>query len=309
MASKMKDRKVSTLQMLDFYATVFGDVDASLRCMAAKYENLAMLASFLICIHFLQKTPVSHKVIEKRRRDRINRCLNELGKTVPMALAKQVRNQVLLLSFQSPNVFVQLLLTGSTRLILTTSGKLEKAEILEMTVQYLRALHSADFPRGREKGELLTEFANYFHYGYHECMKNLVHYLTTVERMETKDTKYARILAFLQSKVVTEPVFGSLGNISPDATDYLCQLHSSSEYQSPSPTESVFQHSSPGHFSWHSSARSPTLAYPAVSLSASTQQHAGYLSPAQGLDHHYINFIGHSHANAFSLHTAQHAAL
>uniref|UniRef100_A0A8C7E1T9 Hairy and enhancer of split-related protein HELT n=1 Tax=Naja naja TaxID=35670 RepID=A0A8C7E1T9_NAJNA len=69
-----------------------------------------------------KKIPISHKVIEKRRRDRINRCLNELGKTVPMALAKQ------------------------------SSGKLEKAEILEMTVQYLRALHSADFPRGREKG-------------------------------------------------------------------------------------------------------------------------------------------------------------
>lgn len=39
---------------------------------------------------FPQRTPISHKVIEKRRRDRINRCLNELGKTVPMALAKQV---------------------------------------------------------------------------------------------------------------------------------------------------------------------------------------------------------------------------
>lgn len=39
---------------------------------------------------FSQRTPISHKVIEKRRRDRINRCLNELGKTVPMALAKQV---------------------------------------------------------------------------------------------------------------------------------------------------------------------------------------------------------------------------
>lgn len=36
--------------------------------------------------------------------------------------------------------------------LLQSSGKLEKAEILEMTVQYLRALHSADFPRGREKG-------------------------------------------------------------------------------------------------------------------------------------------------------------
>lgn len=38
-------------------------------------------------------------------------------------------------------------------IFLQNSGKLEKAEILEMTVQYLRALHSADFPRGREKGE------------------------------------------------------------------------------------------------------------------------------------------------------------
>ncbi|MXQ84274.1 hypothetical protein E5288_WYG014143 [Bos mutus] len=142
-----------------------------------------------------KRTPVSHKVIEKRRRDRINRCLNELGKTVPMALAKQ------------------------------SSGKLEKAEILEMTVQYLRALHSADFPRGREKAELLAEFANYFHYGYHECMKNLVHYLTTVERMETKDTKYARILAFLQSKarLGTEPAFQPLGSL-PEP-DFSYQLH------------------------------------------------------------------------------------
>lgn len=52
--------------------------------------------SHLKCKTFcLQRTPVSHKVIEKRRRDRINRCLNELGKTVPMALAKQVTFVVL----------------------------------------------------------------------------------------------------------------------------------------------------------------------------------------------------------------------
>ncbi|XP_066573915.1 hairy and enhancer of split-related protein helt [Amia ocellicauda] len=216
-----------------------------------------------------KKTPVSHKVIEKRRRDRINRCLNELGKTVPMALAKQ------------------------------SSGKLEKAEILEMTVQYLRALHSADFPRGREKGELLAEFANYFHYGYHECMKNLVHYLTTVERMETKDTKYARILAFLQSKsrVVTEPVFGSMGAL-PEPADYLCQLHSAADYQSHSPGDSVFPQS-PGHFPWP--ARSPAIPYPSGPLSAPAQQHGGYLAPVQGLEQHYLNLLGHSHANTFSL--------
>ncbi|XP_064870006.1 hairy and enhancer of split-related protein HELT-like [Oncorhynchus nerka] len=156
-------------------------------------------------------------------------------------------------------------------------------------------------------GELLGEFANYFHYGYHECMKNLVHYLTTEERVETKDIKYARILAFLQSKsrVATEPVFGSLGAF-PDQADYLCQLHSSPEsLQSHSPNDSVFQQSPPGHFSWHSTARSPTISYPTVPLSAPTQQHhGGYLSPVQGLDHHYFNFFnGHPHANAFSLHS------
>ncbi|XP_029115016.1 hairy and enhancer of split-related protein helt isoform X1 [Scleropages formosus] len=228
-----------------------------------------------------QRTPISHKVIEKRRRDRINRCLNELGKTVPMALAKQ------------------------------NSGKLEKAEILEMTVQYLRALHSADFPRGRDKGELLAEFANYFHYGYHECMKNLVHYLTTVERMETKDTKYARILAFLQSKsrALTEPAFGSVG-AAHDPVDYLCALHVPAERQSHCAADAAFQHSPPpAHLSWHGSARSPAVGYPPVALSAPAPQHAGYLSPVHGLEHHYVSLIGHPHANALGLHGAQHAAL
>ncbi|XP_069486429.1 hairy and enhancer of split-related protein HELT [Ambystoma mexicanum] len=221
-----------------------------------------------------RRIPVSHKVIEKRRRDRINRCLLELGKAVPMALAKQ------------------------------SSGKLEKAEILEMTVQYLRALHSADFPRGRDK-ELLSEFANYFHYGYHECMKNLVHYLTTVERLETKDTQYARILAFLQSKArfMVEPA--SL----PEPE--LCQLLPSAEF--PSPGESAFQQ---GHYPWHGSARSPAgptyLSSAPLPLPCSPgQQHGNFLSPmqCQGLDRHYLNLMGHSHPSTFSLHSSQHHAV
>lgn len=44
-------------------------------------------------------------------------------------------------------------MTNKMCVLKQNSGKLEKAEILEMTVQYLRALHSADFPRGREKGK------------------------------------------------------------------------------------------------------------------------------------------------------------
>ncbi|KAM8938938.1 hairy and enhancer of split-related protein HELT [Pelodytes ibericus] len=228
-----------------------------------------------------RRTPVSHKVIEKRRRDRINRCLSELGKTVPMALAKQ------------------------------NSGKLEKAEILEMTVQYLRALHAADFPRGRDK-DLLSEFANYFHYGYHECMKNLVHYLTTVERMETKDTKYARIVAFLQSKahLTTDPLFSSLQEV-----DVSCQLHSSPPDYS-NHCDSTFASSSGGSFSCHGAARSPTLNYltgpTAMPLQCTGPQqppHNSFLSPMQSLDRHYLSLIGHSHPNSLSMHSAQHPAV
>ncbi|NXT43667.1 HELT protein, partial [Pelecanoides urinatrix] len=280
------------------------------------------------------RTPVSHKVIEKRRRDRINRCLTELGKTVPMALAKQVGGgggRPL-----RPSPWRGATSPGSGRFggaarrstaqpqgrgdaplprPLQSSGKLEKAEILEMTVQYLRALHSADFPRGREKAELLSEFANYFHYGYHECMKNLVHYLTTVERMETKDTKYARILAFLQSKArfVTEPLFTSLGSL-PEP-DFSYQLHPGPECpgHGHSPGEAVLPPPSGGPFPWHGAARSPSLPYhlpnAAVPLASPGQQRSTFLSSVQGLDRHYLNLLGHSHPNAFGLPPGQHPSM
>ncbi|NXR08515.1 HELT protein, partial [Semnornis frantzii] len=259
------------------------------------------------------RTPVSHKVIEKRRRDRINRCLTELGKTVPMALAKQVGGG----GWAAPASLSAPQGRGDDPfpLLLQSSGKLEKAEILEMTVQYLRALHSADFPRGREKAELLSEFANYFHYGYHECMKNLVHYLTTVERMETKDTKYARILAFLQSKArfVTEPLFSSLGSLQEP--DFSYQLHPGPECpgHGHSPGEAVLQPPSGGPFPWHGAARSPSLPYhlpnAAVPLTSPGQQRSTFLSSVQGLDRHYLNLLGHSHPNAFGLPPGQHPSM
>ncbi|KAJ1215237.1 hypothetical protein NDU88_002846 [Pleurodeles waltl] len=75
--------------------------------------------------------------------------------------------------------------------------------------------------------KLMSEFDNYFHYSYHECMKSLVHYLTKVERLESKD---AKILALLQSKtcIMAEPA--SLHE--PD----MCQLLQGCKYSSPSET-------------------------------------------------------------------------
>ncbi|ELW47038.1 Hairy and enhancer of split-related protein HELT [Tupaia chinensis] len=308
MSDKLKERKVSRLSPKGPCALAVEASDSPTCLLAGAWSQGGGL-----------RTPVSHKVIEKRRRDRINRCLNELGKTVPMALAKQPRPA----PWSSPyKIVLARLATGvglrslgrcEKPLLLQSSGKLEKAEILEMTVQYLRALHSADFPRGREKAELLAEFANYFHYGYHECMKNLVHYLTTVERMETKDTKYARILAFLQSKarLGAEPTFPSLGSL-PEP-DFSYQLHPAGpDFTGHGTSEAaVFpQGAAPGPFPWpHGAARSPALPYlpsALVPLASPAQQHSPFLAPVQGLDRHYLNLISHAHPNALNLHTPQH---
>ncbi|KFR08749.1 Hairy and enhancer of split-related protein HELT, partial [Nipponia nippon] len=163
--------------------------------------------------------------------------------------------------------------------------------------------------------ELLSEFANYFHYGYHECMKNLVHYLTTVERMETKDTKYARILAFLQSKArfVTEPLFTSLGSL-PEP-DFSYQLHPGPECpgHGHSPGEAALPPPSGGPFPWHGAGRSPPLPYhlpnAAVPLASPGQQRSTFLSSVQGLIRHYLNLLGHSHPNAFGLPPGQHPSM
>jgi YRPW motif-containing protein len=61
-------------------------------------------------------------VIEKKRRDRINSSLTELKRLVPSAFEKQ------------------------------GSAKLEKAEILQLTVDHLKMLHA----KGKKKIDFLT---------------------------------------------------------------------------------------------------------------------------------------------------------
>lgn len=168
-------------------------------------------------------------------------------------------------------------------------------------------------PQPQPLPELLAEFANYFHYGYHECMKNLVHYLTTVERMETKDTKYARILAFLQSKarLGAETAFQPLAPL-PEP-DFSHQLHAAGpELGGHCPGEaSVFpQGAAAGPFPWqHGASRNPAMPYlpsAPVPLPSPAQQHSPFLAPVQGLDRHYLNLIGHAHPGALNLHAPQH---
>ena len=76
----------------------------------------------MLTFHIYQQRNMRKMIIEKRRRDRINQSLNELRRLVPAAFEKQ------------------------------GSAKLEKAEILQLTVEHLKQL--------RAKGRLfdLLEF-------------------------------------------------------------------------------------------------------------------------------------------------------
>ncbi|NP_001161564.1 hey-like transcription factor [Saccoglossus kowalevskii] len=125
----------------------------------------------------------SHKVIEKRRRDRINNCLSELSQTVPAAFAKQ------------------------------TSGKLEKAEILEMTVEYLRAIQrsglAAKFENAGYNPETTwqdswQELSEYYQTGYNDCMKEIARYLTDIEGIDLNDSRCVRIMSYLQQRFRSE---------------------------------------------------------------------------------------------------------
>ncbi|KAL1419354.1 hypothetical protein MTO96_005433 [Rhipicephalus appendiculatus] len=105
-------------------------------------------------------------IIEKRRRDRINTSLTELRRLVPTAFEKQ------------------------------GSAKLEKAEILQMTVDHLKMLHS--------KGvDAFTfdphKFAMDYHsMGFRECASEVARYLVAIEGIDLQDPLRLRLMSHLQ---------------------------------------------------------------------------------------------------------------
>nr|CAD7447370.1 unnamed protein product [Timema bartmani] len=106
-------------------------------------------------------------IIEKRRRDRINTSLTELRRLVPAAYEKQ------------------------------GSAKLEKAEILQLTVDHLKMLHA------KAGMDVLTcdphKFAmDYHNLGFRECASEVARYLVTVEGLDIQDPLRLRLMSHLQ---------------------------------------------------------------------------------------------------------------
>ncbi|XP_026854888.1 hairy/enhancer-of-split related with YRPW motif protein 1-like isoform X2 [Electrophorus electricus] len=105
-------------------------------------------------------------IIEKRRRDRINSSLSELRRLLPNALEKQ------------------------------GSAKLEKAEILQMTVDHLKMLHATG---GKGYFEAHALAMDYHYLGFRECLAETARFLGTMEGLDSRDLFRIRLLSHLSS--------------------------------------------------------------------------------------------------------------
>ncbi|XP_078396387.1 hairy/enhancer-of-split related with YRPW motif protein 1 [Cetorhinus maximus] len=105
-------------------------------------------------------------IIEKRRRDRINNSLSELRRLVPSAYEKQ------------------------------GSAKLEKAEILQMTVDHLKMLHAAG---GKGYFDAQALAMDYRSLGFRECLAEVARYLSIIEGLENSDPLRVRLVSHLNN--------------------------------------------------------------------------------------------------------------
>ncbi|XP_040928913.1 hairy/enhancer-of-split related with YRPW motif-like protein isoform X1 [Betta splendens] len=126
-------------------------------------------------------------IIEKRRRDRINHSLSELRRLVPSAFEKQVGRWEAEMSRCVSG-------TGlSEARLVQGSSKLEKAEILQMTVDHLKLLHAMG---GKGYFDARALAVDYRTLGFRECVGEVVRYLSSLEG-ESTDPIGARLVSHL----------------------------------------------------------------------------------------------------------------
>ncbi|CAL8290952.1 unnamed protein product [Merluccius merluccius] len=120
-------------------------------------------------------------IIEKRRRDRINNSLSELRRLVPSAFEKQ------------------------------GSAKLEKAEILQMTVDHLKMLHAAG---GKGYFEAHTFSKDYRSLGFRECLAETARYLSIIEGRDSSDPLRVRLVSHLSNYGSQREMHNGLGHLA-----------------------------------------------------------------------------------------------
>jgi len=124
----------------------------------------------------IHEDPVSHRIIEKRRRDRMNNCLADLSRLIPSSYLKKGR------------------------------GRIEKTEIIEMAIKHIK--HLQHHPCTKQDGcELAQEIetglskassVESFRVGYHECLTETMHFLVEREGLYSGSSFCVRLRAHLQ---------------------------------------------------------------------------------------------------------------
>uniref|UniRef100_A0A7N8X7I0 Hes-related family bHLH transcription factor with YRPW motif 1 n=1 Tax=Mastacembelus armatus TaxID=205130 RepID=A0A7N8X7I0_9TELE len=120
-------------------------------------------------------------IIEKRRRDRINNSLSELRRLVPSAYEKQ------------------------------GSAKLEKAEILQMTVDHLKMLHAAG---GKGYFDAHALAMDYRGLGFRECLAETARYLSIIEGLDSTDPLRVRLVSHLNNYASQREAHSGLSHLA-----------------------------------------------------------------------------------------------
>ncbi|KDR16323.1 Hairy/enhancer-of-split related with YRPW motif protein 2 [Zootermopsis nevadensis] len=132
---------------------------------------------------YMFQDPMSHRIIEKRRRDRMNNCLADLSRLIPADYLKKGR------------------------------GRIEKTEIIEMAIKHMkhlqghacRQLDSCELAQQQSQeegvephptgGPIITE---HYRLGYQECLSEAMHFLVEVEGFFAGDTLCVQLINHLQ---------------------------------------------------------------------------------------------------------------
>ncbi|KAK6175320.1 hypothetical protein SNE40_013808 [Patella caerulea] len=118
-----------------------------------------------------QRDPMSHRIIEKRRRDRMNNCLADLSKLIPHGYIKQGQ------------------------------GRIEKTEIIEMAIKHITSLqvqvkHANKSDVQVSKDEVRQSFIQ----GFQQCKKEVFNFLVDVEGVSASNPFCSRVCVHLDKK-------------------------------------------------------------------------------------------------------------
>ncbi|CAK1553455.1 unnamed protein product [Leptosia nina] len=158
-----------------------------------------------------KQDPMSHRIIEKRRRDRMNNCLADLSRLIPPEYLKKGR------------------------------GRVEKTEIIEMAIRHLKFLQERVNAAERQAGE------EQFRTGYQEAVGEAVRFLVEVQGFGPADGLCVQLASHLQRhcEIITK------GETLPREKPQRSQAGSSSETASSSSSshgyavKGVIQHPEP----------------------------------------------------------------